>query len=158
MLMPSPRLMLELLPPTVDMPPTVLLPPPTDAMVLIVLATLLPVTAASMAGATCTRGRPMLRLMPDLPTIPAAVPPATSTEAPRAPEDSTAVPSMVLATSTAAEACTRGPLMPVTSTGTTDLSAVASRECTDPLPPTLLASTTNIAINTRQNYLFPTLP
>merc|ERR1712198_548654 len=145
MLMPSLRLMLEFLPPTVDMPPTVLLPPPTDAMVLIVpatllpLPTLLPVTAASMAGATYTRGRPMLRLMPDLPvpTIPAAV------------------PSMVLATSTAAEACTRGPLMPVTSTGTTDLLAVASRECTDPLPPTLLASTTNIAINTRQNYLFP---
>merc|ERR1712198_535576 len=104
MLMPSLRLMLEFLPPTVDMPPTVLLPPPTDAMVLIVpatllpLPTLLPVTAASMAGATYTRGRPMLRLMPDLPvpTIPAAVPPATSTEAPRAPEDSTAVPSMVL--------------------------------------------------------------
>merc|ERR1719167_1465321 len=159
MLMPSLRLMLELLPPTVDMPP------PTDAMVLIVLATLLPpptllpVTAASMAGATCTRGRPMLRLMPDLPvpTFP-VVPPATSTEAPRAPEDSMAVPSMVLATSTAEEACTRGPLMPVTSTGSTDLSAVASRECTDPLPPTLLASTTNIAINTRQNYLFPKLP
>merc|ERR1719334_2678629 len=91
MLMPSLRLMLELLPLTVDMPPTVLLLPPTDALVLIVLATLLPpptmlpVTAASMAGATCTRGRPMLRLMPDLPTIPAAVPPATSTEAPRAP-------------------------------------------------------------------------
>merc|ERR1719167_962777 len=112
MLMPSLRLMLELLPPTVDMPP------PTDAMVLIVLATLLPpptllpVTAASMAGATCTRGRPMLRLMPDLPvpTFP-VLPPATSTEAPRAPEDSTAVPSTVLATSTAAEACTRGPLM-----------------------------------------------
>merc|ERR1719167_373138 len=167
MLMPSLRLMLELLPPTVDMPPTVLLPPPTDAMVLIVPATLLPpptllpVTAASMAGATCTRGRLMLRLrlMLDLPvpTFP-AVPPATSTEAPRAPEDSTAVPSTVLATSTAAEACTRGPLMPVTSTGTSDLSAAASRECTDPLPPTLLASTTNIAINTRQNYLFSTLP
>merc|ERR1719167_1112466 len=150
MLMPSLRLMLELLPPTVDMPPTVLLPLPT----------LLPVTAASMAGATCTRGRPMLRLMPDLPvpTILAAVPPATSTEAPRAPEDSTAVPSTVLATSTAAEACTRGPLMPVTSTGTSDLLAAASRECTDPLPPTLLASTTNIAIDMRQNYLFPTLP
>merc|ERR1719167_1615086 len=166
MLMPSLRLMLELLPPTVDMPPTVLLPPPTDAMVLIVPVTLLPpptllpVTAASMAGATCTKGRPMLRLMPDLPvpTIPAAVPPATSTEAPRAPEDSTAVPSTVLATSTAAEACTRGPLMLVTSTGTTDLLAVASRECTDPLPPTLLASTTNISIDMRQNYLFPILP
>merc|ERR1719167_1288399 len=72
MLKPSLRLMLELL------PPTVLLPPPTDAMVLIVPATLLPpptllpVTAASMAGATCSRGRLMLRLMPDLPvpTIP----------------------------------------------------------------------------------------
>merc|ERR1719334_775433 len=165
MLKPSLRLMLELLPPTVDTPPTVLLPPPTDAMELIVPATLLPpptllpVTEASMADATCTRGRPMLRLMLDLPvpTFP-VVPPATSTEAPRAPEDSTAVPSMVLATSTAAEACTRGPLMPVTSTGTTDLSAAASRKCTDPLPPTLLASTTNIAIDTRQNYLFSTLP
>merc|ERR1719167_292893 len=76
---------------------------------------------------------PSLRLDLPVPTFP-AVPPATSTEAPRAPEDSTAVPSMVLATSTAAEACTRGPLMPVTSTGTTDLSAAASRKCTGPLP------------------------
>merc|ERR1712121_510453 len=105
MLMPSLRLMLELLPPTVDTPPTVLLSPPTDALVLTVLATrlplptLLPATAASMADATCIRGKPM----PDLPvpTIP-AVPPATSTEAPRAPEDSTVVPSMAEDT-----ACTR---------------------------------------------------
>merc|ERR1712121_259327 len=106
MLMPSLRLMLELLPPTVDMPPTVLLSPPTDALVLTVLATLLPLpptllpaTAASMADTTCIRGKPM----PDLPvpTIP-AVPPATSTEALRAPEDSTVVPSMAEDT-----ACTR---------------------------------------------------
>merc|ERR1719167_1143838 len=105
MLMPSLRLMLELLPPTVDTPPTVLLSPPTDALVHTVLATLLPlptplpVTAASTAGATCTRGKPMRDL--PVPTIP-AVPPATSTEALRAPEDSTVVPSMAEDT-----ACTR---------------------------------------------------